>query len=110
MNRRVPLHEALVNAMVQSGMRQADALKRVYFQPPGNVTISYPCIVYSLSGDANHYGNDARYVHHDQYSVTAITKDPDSSLREHISRIPYCEFTNAFTSENLHHFVFTIYY
>ena len=56
----------------------------VYFQPPSNTKISYPCIVYKLSDISAKHANDLGYIEHRSYEVTVIDRDPDSALRERI--------------------------
>ena len=44
------------------------------------------------------------------YMLTYIDKDPNSKNVEKISNLPYCEFDRFYTSDNLNHYIFTIYY
>lgn len=84
--------------------------KNVYFQPPENLKLSYPCIVYSLSLYQNIHANDNVYLQNDNYSVTVIDKDPESKIVDKISLLPMTSFDRHYVSDNLYHSVFTIYY
>lgn len=81
----------------------------VYFQPPENVKIKYPCIVYNLSGKEKKYANNAAYIKRTQYSLTVIDTDPDSPIHERVSDLPHCSFDRAYVSDNLNHWVYNIF-
>ena len=82
----------------------------VYFQPPETVKMKYPAIVYSLDNIQNVHADDGVYLSHRRYSVTLIDKNPDSSTVERLSALPMCQFNRHYTSDNLNHFVFTLYF
>jgi hypothetical protein len=51
MRSRIDLHQELLNFS-----------DNVYFQPPSNVNMTYPCIVYNKTGKLRHFGNDTIYL------------------------------------------------
>lgn len=82
----------------------------VYYQPPSNSKMSYPCIVYEPVDASTNYADNGPYINHIRYQVTLITKDPDpESFEALLNRLPYGSFRNKTTSENLHNFVFYCY-
>ena len=83
---------------------------RVYFQPPPTLQISYPCVVYSLTGHFNRRADNTNYHRRREYEVIFITRDPDSELIETFADLPYCSMGRPYTSDNLHHYPYTIYY
>lgn len=84
--------------------------RNVYYQPPSNVQMKYPCIVYSLIGvDATH-ANDSLYGSRTKYSITIIDKNPDSILPDKIARLPLASFGAHFTKDNLNHTVYNMYF
>lgn len=98
---RVELHEKLC-AFLGSG--------NVYFQPPETVQMKYPCIVYSLSGIQTRRANNVVYAVSKRYAVTLITKDPDNDLIDKmVVDFPLCGFDRHFVSDNLYHYVYTLY-
>lgn len=102
MARRLQLHEILCAIL---------GTRKVYFQPPESVKIEYPAIVYKTVDRNDLKADDQRYRHLTCYEVSAIYQDPDSTLPENIMEsFLYCRHNTAFTSANLHHDVFTIYY
>lgn len=84
--------------------------KNVYFQPPANIQMKYPCIVYSLTNIKEERANDNLYNHYKQWQVTYIDRNPDSLVPGMIHRLPMCSFERNFTSDNLNHTVFNMYY
>lgn len=81
-----------------------------YFSPPNGHEMKYPCIVYDLSDDFKQQADNIGYKIHLGYTLTLIDEDPDSELFFAILGLPYCRFDRKFTSDNLNHFVFTIFY
>lgn len=84
--------------------------RNVYFQPPASVRINYPAIVYTRSDIDNTFADDSVYMQSHFYEVTVIDEDPDSKIVEAVSKLPTCRFSRHFTSENLNHDTFIIYY
>ena len=101
MGTRLELHEVLCNII---------GSRNVYYQPPGSIKMNYPAIVYSRNDISNKYGDDIPYVQSVSYQVTVIDKDPDSTIVSDIAKLPYCRLNRHFTSDNLNHDVFTLYY
>lgn len=84
--------------------------RNVYFQPPENITLKYPCIVYHVyPGDIQHADNLA-YVYTKRYEITYIYTDPDSEIVHNIAQLPLCDHERHFTSDNLYHDVYTLYF
>lgn len=101
MGTRLELHEVLCNII---------GSRNVYYQPPESIKMNYPAIVYSRDNVSNRYGDNIPYMQSFSYQVTVIDKDPDSTIVSDIAKLPYCRFNRHFTSDNLNHDVFTLYY
>lgn len=82
----------------------------VYFQPPSNVQMAYPCVIYERDQAINFYADNGPYQHTKRYQVTIIDRDPDSVIPDQIAALSLCEFTRHFVVENLHHDVYNLYY
>lgn len=95
---------------LQTMLEELLGSRNVYFQPPASIKLKYPAIVYSLSDIVNRYASNAVYKQNRPYTLTYIDEDPDSENIDKISKLPYCEFDQFFTSDNLNHYIFTIYY
>lgn len=99
-NRRISLHRKL-EAVLGS--------KNVYFQAPTGTRLQYPCIIYNLANANDIHANDQIYRRLYRFTLTYITKDPDDPMRDKIDNLRYCSFDRFFTSDNLNHYVYTIY-
>ena len=102
MDRRPELHQFLKTLFT--------ANPHVYHQRPSSGKLIYPCIVYSLDGYPDGYADNALYFEHRNYQLTVIDPDPDSKLREKVAQLRWCRFVRSFVSDNLNHYVFSIYY
>ena len=95
---------------LQAELEELLGSRNVYFQPPASVRINYPAIVYTRSDVNNTFADDSVYMQSHFYEVTVIDEDPDSKIVEAVSKLPTCRFNRHFTSENLNHDTFIIYY
>lgn len=100
MHSRLSLHEALVEAL---GSRQ------VYFQPPEEVEMQYPAIVYSLQDWNTVHADNGTYLHNQSYMVTIIDEDADSEIPAEVNKIAFSHFNRFYVADNLNHWVFVIY-
>ena len=85
-------------------------IPNVYFQPPSNVNLVYPCIIYERSRMDIRHGNNNPYKHTKRYQVTVISRNPDDSYADEVARLPLCAHDTFFTADNLNHDVFTLYF
>lgn len=100
MNKRIELHKILTDILGSDN---------VYFQPPENVKLKYPAVIYSRSNINNRFADNAVYSQKEVYEAVVIDKNPDSVIVKSMSTLPYCRFDRHYISENLNHDVFTIY-
>lgn len=82
----------------------------VYFQPPASVKMQYPCIRYELADIHTTHADNRLYTAKRRYTVTVIDKDPDSQIPFALIEFPLCSFDRHYVADNLHHWVFGIYY
>lgn len=82
----------------------------VYFQPPESVKLKYPCIIYERRTGDTIYANDLPYRFEQCYTVTVIDANPDSKLPYEVAKLPMCKMDRCFTSDNLNHTTFILYY
>lgn len=95
---------------LQTLLEEVLGSRNVYFQPPSNIHMKYPAIVYSRSRIANTHANDNVYRQSLSYDLTVIDSNPDSEIVTKISQLPMCIHDRHFKSDNLNHDVFTIYF
>ena len=98
---RLDLHEILCGIL---------GSRNVYFQPPESIKLEYDCIIYSRKNIDNVFADNSVYRQHDSYEVIIIYEDPDSEIPRKLSLLPMCSFDRHYTSDNLNHDVFTLYY
>lgn len=83
----------------------------VYFQPPPNIKMNYPAIVYSLDVVATRSADDQHYYMKPRYAVTFITKSPDSQIKFKIlEAFPMSSLDRSARLNNLYHHYYTLYY
>ena len=82
----------------------------VYFQPPTNVQLQYPCIIYERARMDIVHADNVPYRHTRRYKVTVIDRDPDSALVGSVAALPLCSHDAFYTADNLNHDVFTLYF
>lgn len=82
----------------------------VYFQPPENRVLQYPCIVYERDGDSVDHADNIPYRMKQRYQVTLIDPNPDSDAIDKLRALPLCAFNRHFATSGLNHDVFVIYH
>lgn len=97
---RLELHEGLCKIL---------GSRNVYYQPPQSVQMKYPAIVYSRKNIETKFANDSSYMQVPGYEAILIDKNPDSKYVDDILQLPYCRFERFYASDNLNHFVFSLY-
>ena len=101
MYRRIEFHSLLCELLGSSN---------VYFQPPESIKMKYPAIVYSLNDIDTEHANNGVYLYTKQYSVTLVSKEPDSPVIDKLALLPMSMFNRSYVADNLNHTVFSIYY
>jgi len=82
----------------------------VYFQPPINIRLVYPCIIYSRDHVDIKHADNRPYNHKTRYVVTVIDRDPDSDIPSKVAELPTTSFNRFYTSDNLNHDVYSVYF
>lgn len=99
MGTRLEFHEVL-----------KDICPNVYFQPPPSVSLKYPCIIYERKNIDQQFADNIPYTQAIRYTLTVISKDPDDEIVIKVSQLPMALYDRFFTSDNLNHDVFNVYY
>lgn len=95
---------------LQSTLENILGNRNVYFQPPEEVKIKIPCIIYSIIDIGSTYANNLPYQHQPQYSIMIVDRDPDSIIKNEVIKLPSCKFSKRYTKNNLYYEVYNIYY
>ena len=80
----------------------------VYYQPPVNINMVYPCIRYSRSNITNQHADDSVYLQRRAYELIVIDRNPDSPIVDAVSKLQGVRFNQHYVSEGLNHDRFTI--
>lgn len=101
MDQRLKLQELLEGVL---------GTRNVYFQPPANVQMNYPAIVYQRDALDSKFAGNRPYSLTKRYEVTIIDRDPDSSIPDRVAALPLSSFSRHFVVDNLNHDVYTLYF
>ena len=100
--RRLELHEKLIDIL---------GSRNVYFQPPSNVQMKYPCIVYQRSTGDTQFADNVGYKFTKRYQIILIDKNPDNNeVINKLTMLPMCTYDRHYTADNLNHDTFNLYY
>lgn len=84
-------------------------VKNVYYQPPPDLKLRYPCIVYKQAPYQTAQADNHNYRISEMYLVTAITKSPDWHVPRRILELfPSCRQEAAYIADGLYHYRFLI--
>lgn len=98
-----------LDALLRKVMKGVSGVENVYFQPPENLLLKYPAIIYSRSDIHNRPADDMVYSQFTFYDLTVIDKNPDSLLVYAVASLPRCKFGRHYKSDNLNHDTFAIF-
>jgi len=83
---------------------------KAYFQPPDNLSMTYPCIRYDIDDADTEFADNIPYRFTWRYQLILITEDPDDPAKEKLVSLPMCRYDRHYVAGELHHYVFNIFY
>ena len=96
---------------LQSKLEDILGSRNVYFQPPENLKIKYPAIIYSLNNINLRFADNMPYMKGKNSTVILIHTDPDNEVVDNmLAAFSYISFERNYISENLYHYVFELYF
>lgn len=95
---------------LQTKLETVPGVKKAYFQPPANVQMEFPCIVYREDSTEARFAGNSPYRLTKRYEVTVIDRDPDTEIPDVVRRFEMCSHDTTFSANNLNHYVFTLYF
>ena len=95
---------------LQDKLEELNENRNVYFQPPSNIQMNYPAIKYEIDRIDTKFANDSSYIRNKRYTITVISKNAKPEIIDKLLGLPMCTFDRSYQSDNLNHFVFTIYW
>ena len=81
----------------------------IYYQPPENIKIEYPALIYTKDNINIKYANNRSYIMKDRYMITIIDKKPDNQAIKKILNLENTSYNRHYVSNGLNHDVLTIY-
>lgn len=91
--------------------KKISTVKHVYFEPPKDMKMEYPCIRISRVNADTRYANNRVYNINHRYRLVFITREPDSKVVDEILwTFEKIRLDNSSTADNLHHDYYTIYF
>lgn len=97
---RLDLHNLLVNLL---------GTNNVYFNPPSNIRLNYPCIKYRMSGIDKKNANNSMYIKNVKYEIFIIGPNTDIVL-DKLIELPMCTFVRSYIADSLNHTILQLYY
>lgn len=82
----------------------------VYFQPPADLAMTYPCIVYKRDNADTEFADDIPYHITKRYMVTVIDENPDSVIPDKVAALPSCLHNRSYAANQLNHDVYVLYF
>lgn len=95
---------------LQTLLEQILGSRNVYFQPPKDKKLQYPCFVYQLDGIKAEYADGIPYQRGKRYLITYIDKSPDQFIPDKIGAMPTAQFNRFYVGDNLNHTAYRIYF
>lgn len=84
--------------------------ENVYFQPPSNVRMQYPCIVYERGQASTQFAGNKPYRVSKRYTVTLISREvKEDSVWDRLAGLPSSTHSAFFVADDLNHDVFDIF-
>lgn len=83
---------------------------KVYFQPPPNLSLEFPCVVYEKVRTEVRRADDRPFTFYDRYTVTHISKTNDETVPiKMLGAFRHAFQDREFKTEGLYHQVYTVY-
>lgn len=94
---------------LQNKLEELSGSRNVYYQPPQNLGMIYPAIIYSKRKPKTEYADDLKYSNSNCYEIIVIDKIPDNPVIEKILELPFSSYDRHYVSDNLNHDVIILY-
>lgn len=92
-------------------LAEASGTSNIYFQPPENAKMKYPCVVCNFESIYTEKADNRSYIKSNRYDVTYISRRESEDIANRIvDSFMNINMNRAYTAENLYHYNFTLYY
>lgn len=101
----------MANRRLKLATKLEEFCSNCYYQPPSNVTMKYPCIIYSKEAPLQSKANNFNYVSVDKYSLTIVELKVDTGVAEKIrDAFKTAKITQKYIVDRLYHTKIELYY
>lgn len=87
--------------------------KNVYFQPPSNIKLKYPCFIYNRTSPYTLKADDTNYLVRGHYQLTYISSNVEKCMEMMttlLGSFDHISVERQFISDNLNHDVYNLFY
>ncbi len=95
---------------LQTLLEEVPGVVKAYFQAPPSNGMQYPCIVYAWDDTKTDFADNSPYINSKRYQVSVIDRNPDTLIPGYIAKMPLSSMEQTFVKDNLHHFIYTLYF
>ena len=96
---------------LQSELEELLGSKNVYYQPPENLIMKYPCIRYNLNSGSTRFADNRPYSFDKEYTITLIGYTSNEEMVKKIAmHFPKSRYDRQYKADHLVHDVYTIFY
>ncbi len=84
---------------------------KVYFQPPEDIKLEFPCIIYERDDIRLEFADNVLYRNKTRYQVTVVTENSDDDeMHGRILMLPLCSYSRFYKADHLNHDVYNLYF
>lgn len=76
---------------------------KIYYQPPSNVQLEYPCVIYQRDDVSKKHADNQPYFRKNEWMVTTIEMDSDIPISEAVGALQTSEFNRSYNNDGLFH-------
>lgn len=96
---------------LQNELKKLLGSDNVYFQPPTNFRMHYPCFVVQRRSIKQLNADNKAYLYDKCYTLTYISAEEDPDMIDTVlNHFKMVRYDRPFISDNLHHDVFELYW
>lgn len=96
---------------LQSLLKEIPKVREVYFQPPEDIKLKFPCIIYKWDRMKEIRADNTLYNSRRGYSVTIVDQNPDSTIPIDFQKeFPLASFDRSYVSDNMNHWIYNLYW
>ena len=96
---------------LQNELKSILGSNNVYFQPPSNIKMKYPCFVFERKSASQFNADNKKYLLFKCYTLTYISNEADPDMIDIVTdHFQMCRYDRPFVSDGLYHDLFTLYW